>query len=1046
MNSFNLSGWALNHQAFVRYLMVLTLILGVFSYGKLSQSENPPFTFKVMLVQVQWPGASARDLERQVVDRIEKVILETPHVDVVRSFSRQGEANIIVMAKDSAPSSAMPEMFYDIRKRVGDMQNRLPQGVIGPFFNDEFGETYGNMFALTGDGFSYAQLRDAADQIRKELLRVPDVAKILLVGEQDERLFIEFSQAKLSNLGFSQQQMVAALQAQNLMAASGRYDTPFERIEVRPDGVFDSIETLRNLPIKIGAHTLRLDEVATVRRGYIDPPSMLFRYQGRDALAIGLSMREGGDIVVLEKNLQAALARIEQQLPAGMNLHRVHNESLGVNRAVHEFMIAVLEGLVSVSGVSFLSLGMRAGTVVALAIPLFMAATFMTMHLLGVGLHKISLGALILALGLLVDDAIIAVEMMAVKMHQGLSRFAAATYTYSHMALPMLTGTLITVAGFLPLAMAQSSVGEFTRSIFQVVGIALLWSWLAAVIVIPYLGFHLLQDRAHEKPRRGLSAWLHGLAEGFYAWFRHLITLCVQHPLKVLLLTVLAFVGALALFGQGVQKQFFPDATRLELIVDLRLPEGASMEASLREAQRLERYLHTQTAHIDNYVAYVGEGSPRFYLPLDQQLKAANFSQFIITTKSLKDREALLLQLRSLLDENAEFSAARGRVIRLENGPPVGYPVQFRISGEGASEDAFMTLREQAEKLATLMRQNPHLVNVNLDWNELSKLIRLRIDTPQAIELGVTRQVLAQALQSALQGQAISEYRENDQTIPIMLRGAADERALISRLGEISVPTHTGQSVPLAQLAHIEYALEDGIIWHRNRTPAMTVRGDIYDGTQAPTVTAQIEAQLDALRAQLPLGYRLETGGAVEESAKGNDSLAASAPLFFVVVLTLLMIQLQSFQRTVMVLLTAPFGLIGVALFLWSFNQPFGFVALLGTIALSGMIMRNSVILVDQIERHIEEGLSARQAIIESAVLRFRPIMLTALTAILAMIPLSKSVFFGPMAVAIMGGLLVATALTLLSLPALYAVWFKLTHGKRAFEQGLSQEPVHDRC
>ena len=1035
MSGFNLSTWALNHQAFVRYLMVLTLILGVFSYGKLSQSENPPFTFQVMLVQVQWPGASAPEMELQVVDRIEKVILETPHVDVVHSFSRPGEANIIVMAKDSAPSSVMPAMFYDIRKRVGDIKGKLPQGVQGPFFNDEFGETYGNVFALTGDGFSYAQLRDAADQMRKELIRVPDVAKILLIGEQDERVFIEFAQVKLANLGFSTSQMVAALQAQNAVVASGRYDTPSERIEVRPDGAFDSIDALRALPINIDGYTLRLDEVAEVRRGFIDPPSMLFRYQGQDALGIGVSLREGGDIVRLEQNINAALERIERQLPVGMSLHRVHNESLVVNSAVNEFMMAVLEALVIVIAVSFLSLGMRAGTVVALSIPLVMAATFLLMHLFGVGLHKISLGALILALGLLVDDAIIAVEMMAVKMHHGMARREAATYTFSHMALPMLTGTLITIAGFLPLAMAQSSVGEFTRSIFQVVGIALLLSWFAAVIVIPYLGYHLLADREHEKPRRGVSAFLHALAEGFYAWFRRLVTLCVSHPLKVLALTLLVFIGSLALFGQGVQQQFFPDATRLELIVDLRLPEGASIAASKSEAARLEQYLDTQKEHIDNYVTYIGEGSPRFYLPLDQQLKADNFSQFVITTKSLPDREALLLKLRTLLDENADFSAARGRVIRLENGPPVGYPVQFRVSGEGAAEDGFMLLREQSEKLASLMRQNPHLVNVHLDWNELSKVIRLRIDTPQAIALGITQKALAQTLQSALQGQAISEYREGNQTIPIMLRGAADGRELVERLSAVSLTTASGASVPLAQLARIEYALEDGIIWHRNRTPTITVRVDIYDGTQAPTVTAEIEAQLGDLRAQLPLGYRLETGGAVEESAKGNDSLAASAPLFFVVVLTLLMIQLQSFQRVVMVLLTAPFGIIGVALFLWGFNQPFGFVALLGTIALSGMIMRNSVILVDQIERHIDEGLSARQAIIESAVLRFRPIMLTALTAILAMIPLSKSVFFGPMAVAIMGGLLVATALTLLSLPALYALWFKVTRGKAAFEQ-----------
>lgn len=1040
MKGFNLSEWAINHQAFVRYLMVLTLVLGVFSYTKLSQSEDPPFTFKVMLVQAQWPGATAREMELQVVNRLEKVILETPHVDVVRSFSRPGEANIIVMAKDSAPSSAMPGMFYDIRKRVGDIKNSLPQGVQGPFFNDEFGETYGNIFALTGDGFSFAQLRDAADGIRKELLRLPDVAKILMLGEQDERVFIEFSNSKLANLGFSVAQMVAALQAQNAVVATGRYNTPFDRIDVRPDGNFATLEELRNLPIKIGEHSLNLREVAEVRRGYIDPPSTLFRYQGSEALGIGVSMRAGGDVTALGKHLDQALQRTQNQLPIGMSLHRVNDQPAAVKRGINEFVAAVVEALIIVLAVSFFSLGARAGTIVALSIPLVMAATFLLMDMFGVGLHKISLGALILALGLLVDDAIIAVEMMAVKMHSGMPRREAASYTYRTMALPMLTGTLITIAGFLPLAMAQSSVGEFTRSIFQVVGLALVLSWFAAVIVIPYLGYHLLQTREHEAApdKPGLFAALtrakHRMGEGFYTWFRHLIELCVSHPLKVMALTLLVFMGSLVLFGNGVQKQFFPDATRLELIVDLRLPEGASMEATQREAAKLERYLDGQMSHIDNYAAYVGEGSPRFYLPLDQQLKATNYSQFVITTKSLHDRETLLLTLRKLLDESGEFSAARGRVIRLENGPPVGYPVQFRVSGEGASKDEFMLLRAQAEKLATLMRANPHLVNVSLDWNELSKVIRLKIDKPQAIALGVSQQTLAQTLQSALQGMAISEFLENDQTIPIMLRGTLDERGLVARLAETSVATSSGATVPLAQLARLDYGLEDGIIWHRNRTPTITVRGDIYDGTQAPTVTAQIEAQLDELRAQLPLGYRLETGGAVEESAKGNDSLAASAPLFFIVVLTLLMIQLQSFQRVVMVLITAPFGIIGVALFLWAFNQPFGFVALLGTIALSGMIMRNSVILVDQIERHIHDGLAARQAIIESAVLRFRPIMLTALTAILAMIPLSRSVFFGPMAVAIMGGLLVATVLTLLFLPALYAVWFKATRGKTAFE------------
>ncbi|MFZ5580083.1 MAG: efflux RND transporter permease subunit [Pseudomonadota bacterium] len=1036
MSGFNLSEWALRHRSFVLYLMVLTLALGVFGYGKLGQSEDPPFTFKVMLVQVAWPGATAREIERQVTDRIEKVILETEDVDVVRSFSFPGVANIIVMAKDSAPSSRMPGMFYDIRKRVGDIRHTLPDGVQGPYFNDEFGETYGNIFALTGDGFSFAQLRDTADDIRKELLRVPDVAKVLLIGEQDERVFIELSNSKLANLGFSVQQLIEVLQAQNAIAAVGAYHTPDDRIFVRPDGAFGDIDEIRDLPIDIGGKTLRLREVAEVTRGYEDPPASTFRFMGGQALGIGVSMRKGGDIIALGKALDSAMERIESQLPVGMTLHRVNDQPRAVTASINEFLKVLAEAVIIVLAISFFSLGLRAGLVVTLSIPLVLAGTFFVMHLFGVGLHKISLGSLILALGLLVDDAIIAVEMMAVKMHEGMERMKAAAYAYTTTAFPMLTGTLITAAGFLPIAMAQSSVGEYTRSIFQVVAIALILSWFVAVIVIPYLGYRLLADKEQENRPPGRFARLvapftraeHAVAQGFLNLFRRLIQVCVRNPLKIITLTVAAFAGSIALFGL-VQKQFFPEATRLELIVDLRLPEGASLEATERAARKLERYLATQKDHLDNFAVYVGDGSPRFYLPLDQQLAAPNFAQFVVTTKSIPDREALRDKLIVLLDESGEFSALRGRVIRLENGPPVGYPVQFRVSG-----DDLWTLRGIAEQVAEAMRANPHLVNVHLDWNERSKAIRLKLDTAKAISLGVTRSSLSQLLQNTLEGTPIGEFRERDQTIPILLRGTERERDMLSRLAGLNVPTASGATVPLSQLARIEYVQEEGIVWHRNRTPTITVRGDIYGSIQAPTVTAQVEPALEPIRAALPLGYRLETGGTVEESAKGNDSIGAGFPVFIIAVLTLLMIQLQSFQRVVMVVLTAPFGLIGVALFLLLFDRPFGFVAMLGAIALSGMIMRNSVILVDQIERNIREGLVPVQAVIEAAVRRFRPIMLTAMTAILAMIPLSESVFFGPMAVAIMGGLFVATVLTLLFLPALYAAWFKAVKGKAAFE------------
>jgi multidrug efflux pump len=1038
MNGFNLSEWALRHRNFVLYLMLLTLALGIFGYNKLGQSEDPPFTFKVMLVQAHWPGATAQEVETQVTDRIEKTLLETDYVDIVRSFSRPGEANIFVIAKDNSPSSAMPDMFYDIRKRLGDMAHTLPQGVQGPFFNDEFGETYGNIFALTGDGFSFAQLRDAADDIRKELLRVPDVAKILMIGEQDERVYIELSNSKLANLGFSVQQLVNVLQAQNTITAVGAYNTTADRIYLRPEGAFSNLEDIRNLPVNIGNRTIHLREVAEVKRGYADPAQSTFRYMGGDALGIGVSMRKGGDIIALGKALDEALVRIGNQLPVGMELHRVNDQPAAVKRSVGEFLKTVFEAVAIVLAVSFFSLGLRAGTVVALSIPLVLAATFFTMHLFGIGLHKISLGSLVLALGLLVDDAIIAIEMMVVKMEEGWERVKAASFAYSTTAFPMLTGTLVTAAGFLPIATAQSSVGEYTRSIFEVVTIALVISWFAAVIVIPYLGYKLLPEHVPHDPNtektgriaRVLKPLLdvqHHLAEGFYRWFRHLIKVCVQYPVMVILLTIATFAGSLFLF-QFVQQQFFPDATRLELIVDLKLPEGSSLQATQKETQRLEAFLKTQEEHIDNFVAYTGNGSPRFYLPLDQQLPAASFAQFVITTKSIPDREALRSQLIELLDNNPAFSLARGRVIRLENGPPVGYPVQLRVVG-----DDLWKLREIAEQVASVMRDNPNLVNVHLDWNERSKAIYLKLDTAKAISLGVTQSSLSQLLQSALNGTPIGEFREQDQTIPILLRGTENERDKLSRLAGLNVPTSTGATVSLSQLAKIEYVQEEGIIWHRNRTPTITVRGDIYSKIQAPTVTAQVEAKLADIRAKLPLGYRLETGGAVEESAKGNESIGAGFPLFIIAVLTLLMIQLQSFQRVIMVVLTAPFGMIGVAIFLLLFDKPFGFVAMLGTIALSGMIMRNSVILVDQIERNIDNGEIPRDAVIEAAVRRFRPIMLTALAAILAMIPLSESVFFGPMAIAIMGGLLVATLLTLLFLPAVYTVWFRLTQGREAF-------------
>ncbi|MHB1332596.1 MAG: efflux RND transporter permease subunit [Sulfuriferula sp.] len=1030
MSRFNLSEWALAHRNFVLYLMVLFTVLGVLAYGKLGQSEDPPFTFKVMLVQAYWPGATAHEMEQLVANPIEKALLESPHIDTVKSFSRPGSTQIFITGKDATPPRDIPDMYYQVRKRVSDIRHTLPQGVIGPYFNDEFGETYGNVFALTGDGFSLAQLRDTADRLRKELLRVPGVAKVDVIGVQDEKIYVDLSNQKLANLGFNANEIITALQAWNSMNPAGSFETPTDRIYLRPSGKFQTVEQIRDLPIRVGNRTILLKDVAEVKRGYADPAQPEMRYEGTPAIGIGVSMQAGGDIIALGKHLDVDIDRIEKQLPAGLVLHRVNDQPRAVRASIGVFQRSVAEAVFIVLAVSFFSLGLRAGTVVALSIPLVLAATFFFMNIFDVGLHKISLGALILALGLLVDDAIIAVEMMSVKMEQGLDRIRAASATYSTTAFPMLTGTLVTAAGFLPIATAQSTVGEYTRSLFEVVTIALLLSWLAAVVVIPYLGYKLLPNphQGDAEPRRfvvlrrtarAISARQHALGEMFYKRFRNVVTWCVTRRKTVILITLLIFIGAVVSF-QFVQKQFFPDATRLELLVDLKLPEGSSLVDTQRQVVKLENWFKQHKTGIDNYVAYVGSGSPRFYLPLDQQLPAANFAQFVITTQNIQAREHLRGQLIALLD-SAEFAALRGRVLRLENGPPVGFPVQFRISG-----DNFDTLRSIAERMAAEMRANPNLRNVQMDWGERSKAIFLDVDQARAQALGVTQQSLSQLLQTAIQGANITTYRERDQLIEVVLRGAPLEREHMSLLANLNVPTASGKTVPLSQIATLRYGLEEGLIWKRNRVPTITVMGDIYNTVQAPTVSAQLEPKMDKIRATLPLGYRLETGGATEESAKANASINAGLPIFLVAVLTLLMLQLQSFQRVVMVVLTAPLGLIGVAMALLLSNRPFGFVAMLGTLALTGMIMRNSVILIDQIERNISEGQAPWDAIIEAAVRRFRPIMLTAMAAILAMIPLSSDIFFGPMATAIMGGLFIATILTLLFLPALYAAWFRI--------------------
>ncbi|MDX8128732.1 efflux RND transporter permease subunit [Methylomonas sp. OY6] len=1035
-SGFNLSEWALRHPALVLYAMLMLTLVGMLSYTRLGQSEDPPFTFKVMVIRTGWPGASAQEVEQQVTDKLEKKLQEVPWLDNLRSYSRPGESLIFLSAKDSTPAAQVPDIFYQVRKKIGDIAYTLPAGVEGPTFNDEFGDVYGNLYALTGDGYDYAELKRHSETLRAELLRVNDVAKVDFFGEQKQRIYVELSNAKLATIGIDVATLLRTLQAQNLVTGSGSFDSENEHIRIAVTGRYDRLEELRDVRFRANNNEFRLGDVAKVSRGFEDPPKDRVRYKGHDALLIGVAMRAGGDIIKLGRDLDQAVVTTQAQLPVGLELHTVSSQPKAVQRSVNEFAKSLTEAVVIVLGVSLLSLGLRTGIVVAITIPVVLAVTFWLMHLFGVGLHKISLGALILALGLLVDDAIIAVEMMASKMEQGWDRTRAAAFAYTTTAMPMLSGTLVTAAGFLPIATAASSTGEYTRSIFQVVVIALLVSWFAAVVFVPYLGHRLLPDLS--KGQEQASSWAriwaklrnkphaeqpknhaHELYQTpFYLRFRKLVAACVIHRWLVIVLTIAMFITAI--FGfKFVQQQFFPDSTRPELIVDLRLAEGVSYAATEADVKKMEAWLDEQSG-IDNYVAYVGNGSPRFYLPLDQQLPQRSFAQFVVLTNGPAEREQLRDKLIHLFEQ--DFPDMRGSVLRLENGPPVGFPVQFRVSGPDLS-----TLRTIARQVADVMRANPYPSNVQLDWEEPVKVVRVNVDQSKARLLGISSSDIANIVNGALQGLYVTEFREGIERIDLLVRGAEIERKHLSRLQNLMIPIPGGRSVPLSQVAELEYGFEEGLIWRRNRIPTVTVRANLYGNMQAPMVSAQIEEQLVDIKRQLPPGYRLETGGAVEESAKGGDSVAAGMPLFFLTVLTVLMIQLQSFSRMALVLLTAPLGLIGVTLFLLIFQQPFGFVAMLGTIALSGMIMRNSVILVDQIDQDKQAGRSDFDAIVDSTVRRFRPIVLTAAAAILAMIPLTHSAFFGPMAVAIMGGLTVATALTLLFLPALYAAWFRIT-------------------
>ena len=1036
MNKFNLSQWALEHPALTRYLMVVLMLLGIAAYFHLGQDEDPPFTFRAMVVRTYWPGATAQQVAEQVTDKLERTLQEVPYADKIRSYSKPGESQIIFQIKDSSRAADVPNVWYSVRKKIGDIRYTLPAGVQGPFFNDEFGDVFGVIYALDAPGFNPAEVKRFADDVRQQLLRVPNVAKVEQFGVQDEKIFIEIPQKRMVQLGLDLNAVLAQLGQENVVENPGAVQAPLDVVQVRIEGQFEKVAQLRAMPIRgSSGQQLRLGDIATVTRGFSDPPVVKVHHQGQPVIALGVSMAKGGDIIALGKSLQAATHKIETTLPVGVRLVQVQDQPKAVKQSVNEFVGVLIEAVLIVLVVSFVALGLhkggrfgwyvdiRPGLVVAITIPLVLAMTFLAMDYFGIGLHKISLGSLIIALGLLVDDAIISVEMMVRKMEEGYDRVRAATFAYEVTAMPMLTGTLITAAGFLPIGTAKSTVGEYTYAIFAVTVMALLLSWWVSVYFVPYLGVLLLKVKAHQATDAS-----HELFDGpFYSRFRQAVTWCVVHRWKAIGITVLLFV--LGLVGMGrVQQQFFPDSSRPEILVDLWFPEGTSFKLNESVTQAVEQRL-LKEAGVETVSTWIGSGVPRFYLPLDQVFPQTNVSQLIVVPESMKRRESLRLALPALLAQ--DFPEVRARVKLLPSGPPVAYPVQFRVVGPDPA-----VLRRYADEVKAVMRADPTTLGVNDNWNESIKVIRLEVDQAKARTLGVTSQSLAQALRTLLVGSTVEQFREDNKLIDIVLRQPLQERDAISDLTNAYVPSSGGGMIALTEIAKPVFSWEPGVMWREGREYAITVQSDIIEGLQGATVTQQLLPHLQKLEAQWSqsqdVGYRIQVAGAVEESAKGSSSISAGMPLMLFITFTLLMLQLQSFSRSVLVFLTGPLGLAGVAAALLALDRPFGFVALLGVIALMGMIQRNSVILIDQIEQDRAQGVVAWEAIVEAAVRRLRPIVLTAAAAVLAMIPLTRSVFWGPMAVAIMGGLALATVLTLLTLPAMYAAWFRVEVPKPA--------------
>jgi multidrug efflux pump subunit AcrB len=1009
MTSFNLSDWALRNKSFVVYLMLVAAIAGAWAYSKLGREEDPAFTIKTMVVKTLWPGATTSDTLQQITDRIEKKLEELPYLDFVRSYTKPGESVIFVNLKDTVDPKAVPNLWYQVRKKVDDIRHTMPSGMQGPFYNDEFGDTYSLVYALTADGFTHRELRDTADRLRAELLRVRDVAKVELVGVQDEKIYLEFSTQQVAAMGLDVNALISALQAQNALVPSGVADSGPERIQIRVSGEFTSEVSLKSINFRSGSRFFRLSDIATVKRTYVDPPQPMFRYNGQPAIGLAVAMTAGGDVMALGHNFKHRVAELVRELPVGIDMHLVADQPHVVHEAVGEFTKSLWEAIAIVLAVSFLALGWRPGIVVAVAIPLVLAITFVLMKFAGISLQRISLGALIIALGLLVDDAMIAVEMMITKMEEGYDKITAATFAYASTAFPMLTGTLVTIAGFVPVGFAQSGAGEYCFSLFAVVGIALVVSWIVAVLFTPLTGVFILPDKLKGHGQHGHSA--------FSQWFRQMLDLALRNNKLVLAGTVGLFV--LSMLGmQFVQQQFFPKSDRPELMVDLTLPQSASLNATQAVVDRVEQMLKNDP-DIEHWSFYVGQGAIRFYLPLDAQLANDFFAQAVVVTKGHAVRPKVLARLEKAFA--AEFDGLMARVTPLELGPPVGWPLRFRVSGPDPTKT-----RELAQAFAQVLGQNASTRNINYDWNELTKVIKVDVDQDRARALGISSQQLSNNINAVLSGSRITQLRDSTYLIDIIARAVPEERVKLDTLRNLMIPLPNGRSVPLEQVASLSYTLEPALIWRRQRLPTVTVQADVVPGVEPTTVVKQMQGAMADFQARLPAGYRVVPGGVIEDSAKAQASIFVVFPLMLFLMFTILMVQLMSFQRLFLVLLTAPLALIGVAGALLLSGSPMGFVAILGVISLAGMVIRNSVILISQIDEHIAAGEAPWAAVISATEHRLRPILLTAAAAILGMIPIAPTVFWGPMAYAVMGGLVVATLLTLVFLPALYVTWFRI--------------------